>query len=177
MKTRNHLPPPIRARSSAIAARTHKGPVRRQAPTNRGPGIFRSVLVPLDLALGKGAALKTALTLAKATGAETTLLHVVMPLAGGPVEAPSGAYREREKAAARKLASFARPFRKKHLTVHEEVRVGDPVTEILASAKEHGSDLLLLDSHRFDPADPTRGWATVSYRAASLCTCPVLLAK
>jgi nucleotide-binding universal stress UspA family protein len=82
-----------------------------------------------------------------------------------------------ERAAEKQIGQIAQRFWKKHLKVREEVRVGDPLAEILGCAKKAKADLIILRSHRFKVNKPGCGWGTISYKVASLCECPVLLAK
>jgi nucleotide-binding universal stress UspA family protein len=139
--------------------------------------LFARLLVPLDLTGDSKAALNTALVIAHATHAEITLLHVVPEVERAPRHAYPAFYKALESSAEKKLGAIAKRFWKKHLRVREEIRVGDPLAEILGCAKKAEADLIVLRSHRFAANKPGRGWGTVSYKVASHCDCPVLLAK
>jgi nucleotide-binding universal stress UspA family protein len=141
------------------------------------PPVFARVLVPLDLTGDSKAALDTALLMAHSTRAEITLLHVVPAIDGVARHEYPALYKKLESAAEEKLGKIAKRFWKKHVRVRQELRVGDPLAEILEHARKSGTDLIVLRSHRFGASKAGRGWGTVSYRVASLCDCPVLLAK
>lgn len=185
MKTTDHTTPPLRVRDSTVLAvrRTRGAPRTRHDARARGdaspdvPPLFTRLLVPLDLTGDSRAALATALLVAKGTRAEVTLLHVVAEMENAPRHEHPAFYRAIEAAAERKLEVIAKRFWKKHLRVRVEVRTGDPLAEILGCAKKGAADLVVLRSHRFHANKPGCGWGTVSYRLASLCDCPVLLAK
>lgn len=182
MTTTDHLRPPVRTRGGAARA-TRALPdaprTRRTAadePSHEPGALFTRLLVPLDLTGDSKAALDTALLMAQRTRAEIVLLHVVPEIEGAPRRAHPAFYRALERSAEAKLEKVAKRFWKKHLRVRQEIRVGDPLAEILGCVKKSEIDLIVLRSHRY-AGKPGRGWGTVSYRVASLCDCPVLLAK
>jgi nucleotide-binding universal stress UspA family protein len=57
------------------------------------------------------------------------------------------------------------------------VLLGSRVAEILNFVQEQGVDLILLNSHRIDLENPTKGWGTISYKVGILAPCPVMLVK
>lgn len=169
------VPPPLRSRSgAAFPSERLSAPPRHAAEPDRP---FSRIVVPLDLTGDTKTVLRTALLVAHASRAAVTLVNVIPWIGGASARAEASFYREVEEAAKKKLAEIARQFRKRHLAVREEVRLGDPLAEILACAKRAKADLIILRSHRFVPNEPGHGWGTVSYKVASLCECPVLLSK
>ena len=49
--------------------------------------------------------------------------------------------------------------------------------EILRYAAQEKVDLVVLTSHRIDPANPEARWGTLSHKVGLLAPCPVLLVK
>ncbi len=145
--------------------------------------MFRSILVPVDRSQRAAPAVATAFSLAAAAGGRVTLLHVVEVIKDTTYEEYGRFYdalaeqarQEMERLVAASEGSPTAP----HDAVSWDARVefGRRVAEILRAQVEGGYDLVVLQSHRLDPADPTRGWGTISHRVGILAACPVLLVK
>jgi universal stress protein A len=138
---------------------------------------FKRVVVPIELAEGNTRLLRTALALAEASRARVTLLHVIQRIARVPVAELRRFYDRLERASARKLERAARPFLDRGLSVRTIVRLGDPPVEIVRLALRQRADLLVMGSHRVNPARPRPGFGTTSYKVALACQCPILLVK
>jgi nucleotide-binding universal stress UspA family protein len=139
--------------------------------------VFAHILVPLDLGPRNERAVVTARTLAVNNRARVTLLHVVEQIESVPVAELRRFYTRLEKAAQRRLAQAARRFTEKKVPVEAAVTTGNPAHEIVRWAAANDVDLIILGSHKVDPARPGQGWGTTSYKVGILCRCPVLLVK
>jgi nucleotide-binding universal stress UspA family protein len=142
------------------------------------PGPYRRILVPTDFSSTSEQAWRAAMELARTTGAELVLLHVL-------VEAPlysetpfSGArlhevYESAREWATKKLEQWAAQADAAGLVVRVEARAGVPYQEILTTARSAGIDLIVLG---------TRGRAgverallgSVADRVIRLAPCPVM---
>lgn len=63
------------------------------------------------------------------------------------------------------------------MALYTKVLLGTRVETLVQYTHEHDVDLVVMQSHPVDPADPARGWNTISYKVALLAPCPVLLVK
>jgi len=61
--------------------------------------------------------------------------------------------------------------------VTHHIAYGDRLQEIVKFSEEQSADPIVMRSHRIDPANPTQGWGTISYKVSVLAQCPVLLVK
>jgi nucleotide-binding universal stress UspA family protein len=138
---------------------------------------FGHVLVPIDLSDRNARLLGTALALAQVSGARVTLLHVVHRIKHVPVASLRGFYGRLKRTSARKLERAAQPFLGKGLKVRTVVRLGNPPLEIVRLALRQRVDLVVMGSHRVNPARPRPGFGTTSYKVALACQCPILLVK
>jgi nucleotide-binding universal stress UspA family protein len=138
---------------------------------------FRHVLVPIDLSDRNARLLGTALAITETGGARVTLLHVVHRVKHVPVAALRGFYGRLKRTSASKLERAAQPFLEKGLRVRTIVRLGDPPLEIVRLALRQRVDLVVMGSHRVNPARPRPGFGTTSYKVALACQCPILLVK
>ena len=138
--------------------------------------MFDHFIVPVDLSDRNTAAIRTALELARAGKGFITLLHVVETL-DLPYEEVSDFYDRLEARAARRLEELSRPLADADMEFERLVLFGDPAEEIIEFAAQAAKALIVLQSHRVDPAQPTVGWATLSYKVAILADSPILLVK
>lgn len=139
--------------------------------------MFKHLLVPIDLSGRHGRALAIALELARHHRARVTLLHVVHRLADTAPGELREFYRRLASKSESRLERAARRFVRSGLPVRTEVCIGEPAREIVRIAARRRADLIVMSSHRVDPAHPGVGWATLSYKVGALCACPVLLVK
>lgn len=139
--------------------------------------MFRHILVPVDLSDRNERTLATALDLARSNRARVTLLHVVHRVPGLAVRDLRGLYQRLERTSRRRLQQAARRFAAAGLPVRCRVIIGEPAREIVATTTRTRVDLIVMGSHRVDPARRGRGWGTISYKVGILCQCPVMLVK
>lgn len=138
--------------------------------------MFDHFIVPVDLSDRNTPAIKTARELARSGKGFVTLLHVVETL-DLPYEEVSSFYDRLEARAAARLEEISRPLAEAGVEFEQLVVFGDPAEEIVEFAARAPRSLIVLQSHRVDPAQPTVGWATLSYKVAILAESPILLVK
>ena len=63
------------------------------------------------------------------------------------------------------------------VAIRSVVLIGEPAREIVRLALARKVDLVVMGSHRVDPAGHGRGWGTTSYKVGLFCQCPILLVK
>lgn len=138
--------------------------------------MFDHFIVPVDLSDRNTAAIRTACELARPGKGFVTVLHVVEML-DLPYEEISAFYDRLEARAAARLDEISRPLAEADVEFEQLVLFGDPAEEIVDFAAQATKSLIVLQSHRVDPAQPTVGWATLSYKVAILAESPILLVK
>ena len=151
--------------------------------------MFRKILIPVDFTDKNEAALAIAIeTAGKPSGnpsgdplgdhpAEVTLLHVIETIEHIDFDEMADFYRKLEARAAAKLAVMTERLTEAGLRSRSDILFGHRAESIVRCAIDHGSDLLILSSHRVDLQSAGRGWGTLSYRVAIVAPCPVLLVK
>jgi nucleotide-binding universal stress UspA family protein len=140
--------------------------------------MFRKILVPVDFSDKNQAALDSALQVADREGGEITLLHVVETIEHIEFEEMSDFYRGLETRAIAKLFTLQEKVQAgSSARVRHDVVFGKRAESIVEYADEHGTDLLILSSHKVDRDHPALGLGTISYRIAIVARCPVLLVK
>ena len=118
--------------------------------------MFDHFIVPVDLSDRNTAAIRTARELARVGKGFVTLLHVVETL-DLPYEEVSDFYDRLEARAARRLEELSRPLTDADVEFERLVLFGDPAEEIIEFAAQAAKALIVLQSHRVDPAQPTVG--------------------
>lgn len=142
--------------------------------------MFRKILVPVDFTDKNEAALDSAVTIADCGNneeSEITLLHVIETIEHIEFDEMSEFYRGLETRAAAKLFALAERLQKAGARVRHDILYGKRAETIVRYAEEHGTDLVILSSHKVDRDHPALGWGTISYRIAIVVRCPVLLVK
>ena len=139
--------------------------------------MFKEIMVPIDLGDQNERTLRTALDLAVNNRARVTLLHVVHHVAKIPFKEMRAFYQRLVTASKRRLARAGAPFVDRGLAVRTVVLIGEPAREIVRLAATRKVDLVVMGSHKVDPAGQTRGWGTTSYKVGIFCQCPILLVK
>jgi universal stress protein A len=139
--------------------------------------MFAKILVPVDLTDTHQQAIDIAAQLARESGGQVILLHVVEVIPGLWVDEERDFYDRLEAAARDHLARLGRQLEDNNLSRREEIIFGNRAEEIVRYAMEAGVDLIVLKSHRIDLTNPGAGWGTLSYKISILSQCPVLLVK
>jgi nucleotide-binding universal stress UspA family protein len=151
-------------------------PMRKAAKAEK-TGVFSRVLIPTDLTDGAARSLKLALALARGGQATVTLVHVVQQVPGLPPGEMRAFYDRLVKRSSRRLASTAKLFAARGITVRSQILIGEPAREIVRAAAAARADVIVMGSHRVNPKRRGMGWGTTSYKVGILCRCPILLVK
>ena len=140
--------------------------------------MFRKLLVPVDFTEKNEAALRSAVEIASGSeGAQVTLLHVIETIEHIAFEEMGDFYQGLEAKAAARLFQMEEKLKAAGLRVRHDVVYGKRAETIVQYAEEHGTDLMILSSHKVDRDHPALGFGTISYRIAIVARCPVLLVK
>ena len=137
--------------------------------------MFRKILLPVDLTDKHRHALEAAADLARQSGGEVILLHIIEIIPGLAMEEEKPFYARLEKTARKHLGALG--ARLKEARWQAEVRFGTRGPDIIRYAAEVGADLIVLTSPPFDPQRPAAGWGSLSHKLGMLAACPVLLVK
>ncbi len=113
----------------------------------RVAGVPRLLLVPLDGSATSETALGGVAELAKAFNAVVVLITVLTPALGITMRAEDAPPMPDAAEAATYLARKQRELAAVGVTARRVIRMGDPATQILAYAEEHGADLIALATH------------------------------
>jgi nucleotide-binding universal stress UspA family protein len=101
------------------------------------------------------------------------LLHVVEDIPSYvAVELPSGITANQKDESIRRLEDLSR---REELKAAIDVRIGQPASAILAAADEHGSDIIVIASHRPGFQDYLIG--STAARVVRHCKCSVLVIR
>jgi nucleotide-binding universal stress UspA family protein len=122
-------------------------------------------------------ALQIARQIAVQNGASVALLHVIETVEHLPFDDLKAFYGKLEVTARDRFGLAASMMLEKGLVVDPQIRYGKRGEEIRAFAAANEVDLIVLSSHKVEPDQPGRGWATISYEVALTATCAVLLVK
>jgi putative ABC transport system substrate-binding protein len=142
-------------------------PVRKAVKTEK-TGVFCRILVPTDLTDGAARSLKLALALARDSRATVTLVHVVQQVPGLPPGEMRTFYDRLIKRSRHRLASTAKLFAARGMTVRSQVVIGEPAQEIVRAAAVAGADVIIMGSHKVNPKRRGMGWGTTSYKVGIL---------
>lgn len=138
--------------------------------------MFTSILIPVDLSDRNTEALKVAHGMA-GVGGKLTLIHAVELIPGLEREEEPAFYDRLEAAAQKKLGEQAAALEAQGQITEVVIEAGRRVEIIVGWAEAHDVDLIVLASHRIDPASPVKSWGTLSYQIGLLSPCSVLLVK
>ncbi len=141
--------------------------------------MYRSILLPLDGSSFAEEALPLAARLARGEGTELRLLHVIRGAPDVDFKSPVDdlAWRsEVREAASAALGDRVARLRKEGISAHAEVREGPVVDQLLACAREHAVDLVVMTTHG---AGGFRRWwlGSVAERLLRDGTVPLLLVR
>lgn len=139
---------------------------------------FKHILVPLDFTPKNQTALDIAFEIAEVNSARVTLLHVVERFEESAEDDDTAEfYRRMEQRADAELELRAQRFIEASLDTEYKLRTGKRAAEIIQFADQRDVDLIILSSHRIDPAEPVRSLISLSYQVSILSPCPVMLVK
>jgi nucleotide-binding universal stress UspA family protein len=138
---------------------------------------FNHLLVPVDFTGKNEAALNIAFEIGCQNRARVTLLHVIETIENFPEEELKGFYEQLAARATMQLESRGRRLAKGGVDVDWKLRYGKRLVEIVQDARDRKADLIVMSSHRVDPAAAAQSLGTLSYQVSILCDCPVLLVK
>jgi nucleotide-binding universal stress UspA family protein len=139
--------------------------------------MFKRLLLPVDLTDKHASVIATAADLAQQSGGSVTLLHIIELIPGLSREEDRNFYDRLEKAAQTHMDRIGQAFAARKLACQSALRFGPRVQETVRFAHEQQSDLILLTAPTFDPAHPTVGWGSLSFKISILSPAPVLLVK
>ena len=139
--------------------------------------MFSNILVPTDLTPKGGKALEIALKVRSEAQSRISLVHVIETIDDTEGEEFEPFYDKLSKRASLKMDEIIGRMESGEGNIHTHILFGNRVREIVRFAREHEVDLIVLNSHRIEKAEPGDGWATISYRVAILAHCPVLIVK
>jgi len=138
---------------------------------------FQHILVPVDFTAKNQAALDIAFELASQNRARITLLHVIEIIENVPMEELKGFYERLLTRAETQLESRSQRFAAAGIAVDWKIREGKRLIEIVEDVRDRKADLVVMSSHKVDPAAAAQSLGTLSYQVSILCDCPVLLVK
>lgn len=139
--------------------------------------MFQHILVPVDFSDANRRALDIAVALAAPSSGEVSVLHVIELIRDSTFEDLEDFYTKLMVQAQANMDGLLSPYPTRGVRLTPLVVYGHRVQEIVRLAAERDADLLVLSSHKVDPADPTKGWSSISYRVGILAQCPVMLVK
>lgn len=139
--------------------------------------MFKRILLPVDLTDKHAGVLATAADLAQQTGGSVTLLHVIELIPGLSREEERGFYDRLEKTAKTHMDKLGQALTARKIAWQSALQFGPRVQETVRFAQQDQSDLILLTAPTFDPAHPTVGWGSLSFKISVLSSAPVLLVK
>jgi nucleotide-binding universal stress UspA family protein len=139
--------------------------------------MFQKILVPLDMTFKHRRAIDTAAELARLSGGEVVLLHVIELLHGIPREEEKEFYDRLETAAQVHLEKHLIGLREHGIPCRKELLFGIRAAEVLRHARSLEADLIVLTAPRIDLDHPEDGWGSLSFKLGIFAPCPVLLVK
>jgi nucleotide-binding universal stress UspA family protein len=139
--------------------------------------MYQNLLLPLDLTDKNEQAVRTASELVEKTGGRVTLLHVIELIPGLPRDEDRAFYDRLERAAQAHLDTVGKDFLKQKIPCQSVIQFGHRVEETVRYAKETGCDLIVVTAPTFDPAHPSVGWGSLSFKISVLSPVPLLMVK
>lgn len=121
--------------------------------------------------------MEIAFEVASQNRASVTLLHVIERIENLPEEELESFYARITSRAETELEARAQRFVATGIHVDRKILYGKPLAEIVRDARERKVDLIVMSSHKVDPAAAASSLGTLSYQVSILCDCPVLLVK
>jgi nucleotide-binding universal stress UspA family protein len=141
---------------------------------------IQRIVCPTDFSPTAAKAVDYAADLARSLGAELVLLHVIpdlnYPIRGLGMAAAFPHLREEVHARANEQLGALPAKLGQGLVVKTEVRDGAPHDVILAAAKDHGADLIVMGTHGYTGLKHAL-LGSAAERVVRLATCPVLTVR
>ena len=139
--------------------------------------MFTNILVPVDFSEDNKKAVDIAFSMARQDNGTLTLLHVIETIDDADFMEIKDFYGQLEKRATAAMDKLMTSLQGDAVTIKQKILFGNRAAQILQFALERKVDLIVLSSHRIDPAEPARGWGTISHKVGILSQCPVMLVK
>lgn len=139
--------------------------------------MFQHVLVPTDLSSKNQQTLEIGVKVASLGQGKVTLLHIIELIADTAFEEFEDFYTRLEQKAQQVMESLTVPYTGGQVNIERTIVYGNRAQEILKFAEAQSVDLIVVNSHKVNPDDPTQGWGTISYKVGILAQCPVMLVK
>jgi nucleotide-binding universal stress UspA family protein len=139
--------------------------------------MFTRILLPLDLSAKHQVALDTAAALARQSGGEVILLHVIEEIPGLSRDEEKDFYARLERAAREHLAHHAVQLTQQQVPCRYDVVLGQRARETIAYAAGQQIDLILLTTPPFHPDNLAGSLGSLSWKISVVAPCPVLLVK
>ena len=139
--------------------------------------MFKNILVPVDLTKKNKQALDIAVKIALTAKSKVYLLHVVETIAATSFSEFEDFYRNLEERAKKYIDKLIATCKKSNLPIEGKITFGNRVVEILSFAGKNKIDLIVMNSHKVNPKEPTEHWGTISHKVGILSQCPVMLVK
>jgi len=139
--------------------------------------MYNSILIPVDLSATNDRVLERAMQLGTAGDTNIFLLHVIEVLDDIPVEEDPEFYDELRQNANDKIQKWAGRLAEGGFSVTAEVQFGQQGQDIVATARDHDSDVIVMRSHVVDADDTNEKVGTVSHQVALFAPCSVLLVR
>jgi nucleotide-binding universal stress UspA family protein len=138
--------------------------------------MFKHILVPIDFSSRSEQALEIALSIAALDQGQVHLLHVIELIPNATFEEFKDFYAKLDQQAHAQMRRLLEAHRDAP-DLQYTIAYGQRAPEILKFAEDNQVDLIVLNSHKIDLAEPTQGWGTISHKVGLLAACPVLLVK
>ena len=139
--------------------------------------MFKRIMLPLDLTSKHRQAVDIAAELARQSGGDVTLLHVIEEIRGLAMDEEQAFFQRLEQAAKNGLDEVGRPLGERGISWRSLIRYGNRVNEVARCAEEIGTDLIVVTGPRLDPQHPALSWGSLSWKIGILGPCPVLMVK
>lgn len=139
--------------------------------------MFRQILVPTDLSPESQQALEIAVEIATLRNGTIYFIHVIKLIPHSDFEEFKDFYARLEDQAVAEMDAILANFEDSHIRIEPEILYGNRVEELLKFTDERQIDLIVMNSHKVDLENPTRGWGTISYKVGALSPCPIMLVK
>ncbi len=139
--------------------------------------MFQRILVPTDFSEQSKRALDIALAISELDKGCITLLHVIEIIADSTFAEFESFYSRLEDRARKNMDDWTDTMTGGGVKIEKKIIYGNRTGEIIRFAEENRMDLIVLNSHKIDVNDTSRGWGTISYKVSILSSCPVMLVK